>query len=390
VEGAPADGDLAALGSRLAALEGRVAALDARVAELEGAGGEFRRVLNRLGEALSATHDRPAMVGAVLETSALYLRAAAAAFFRIVPGRDVLRVTTTCGDVGGMGTAEVAAGEGVAGRAAAGGEVVRWPDPDAPDPAAVAGPAPGEPQPPPPAAATAIAVPVRVGGRPYGVLAVYGRRSGEPFSAQDVESLETLVRQVEPAIENTYLYEEAKRLSITDGLTSLWNRREFDLRMRQEHQRGVRFGEPFSIVLLDLDHFKDVNDRHGHQVGDAVLIEVARRLISSIREVDVVARIGGEEFGLILPNTPVEGALHLAAKVRAIVGGQPVETDGLSLPLTVSAGVASFPDHGRTPAELYGAADAALYRAKAGGRDRVEPASAAGSQRGPQASQGGA
>src|SRR4029077_5646301 len=112
------------------------------------------------------------------------------------------------------------------------------------------------------------------------------------------------------------------RLSITDGLTGLWNRRLFDLRINEELQRAVRFQEPFGLLLIDLDHFKRVHARFGHQAGDAVLVELARRLTDATREVDVVTRFGGEEFALILPKTPVQGTMRLAAKVREVVGGE--------------------------------------------------------------------
>lgn len=345
-----------------------MADLDARLRQVEQAGSEFRETLNRLGDALVDTHDRQAIVTAVLDSGALYLQATAGAFYLVATGRDVLRPTAYCGraDAGQVG--EMAIGEGVAGRAALTGSVVVWPGDDL----ALTGPSPAEPR---PLSQTALAVPVRVRGRSYGVLALYGRSVPTPFSRADVETLAALVRQVEPAIENTYLYEEAQRLAITDGLTSLWNRRQFDLRTRSELQRAQRFGDPFAMVLVDIDEFKGVNDELGHQAGDSVLLEVARRLVSSVRDVDVVARVGGEEFGLVLPNTPLEGAVRLAERVRTAVGAEPFEVGGRSLAVTISAGIATWPEHGSTGPELYAAADAALYRAKAAGRNQVASAS---------------
>jgi len=190
--------------------------------------------------------------------------------------------------------------------------------------------------------------------------------------------LQSLMHQAETAIENTFLYEEATRLSITDGLTGLWNRRLFDLRMNEELQRAIRFQEPFGLMLVDLDHFKDVNDRYGHQAGDAVLVELARRLTDATREVDVVTRFGGEEFALILPKTPVQGTLRLAEKVREVVSNEPFATGNASIPVTVSVGAAGYPDHGLSTADLLAAADAALYRAKENGRNRVEEAESGG------------
>lgn len=351
--------------ARMEAFDERVQHLEARVRELEQSGSEFRRALNRLGDALAATHDRPAMVNAVLETCALYVGASAAVFYGALGGVNRLKALDTYGRVPDPpDLAELPFGEGVAGIAAASEEVVVFPGESA------ATLSPDEPR-----AAAAIALPIRSGNRPFGVLALYGRTSNRPFTAEDVDALAALTRHVETAIENSFLFEEATRLSITDGLTSLWNRRQFDLRLEAERQRGVRFTEPFSVVLIDLDQLKTVNDTYGHPAGDALLIEVAHRLMSGIRDVDLVARFGGDEFGLILPSTGIAGALRVAEKVRGLIAGDPVDVgNGTAVAASGSIGVASFPEHGSTGRKLVAAADAALYRAKAAGGDRVEHA----------------
>ena len=365
--------------ARLEGLDARMRELEARVRELEQAGSEFRRALNRLGDALGAAHDRPAMLRAVLETCALYLRASAGVFYGSVAGSSRLRPLATSAHhrpVEQLG--ELPRGEGVAGTAAATGAVVVWPGltgvRPSPEELSIASAAESQAAWP----TTAVAVPIRSGGRNFGVLALYGRSVDRPFTDDDVESLGALARQVETAIENTFLYEEATRLSITDGLTSLWNRRHFDLSLAGEVQRGIRFGSPFSVVLLDLDRFKPINDQFGHQVGDAALVEVAHRLTSAIRDVDLVARVGGDEFGLILPNTGLAGALRLADKVLGVLRSSPMEFDGRVIDLAASAGVASYPEHGRNGRELVAAADAALYRAKRGGGGRAEHAKVVG------------
>jgi diguanylate cyclase (GGDEF)-like protein len=255
----------------------------------------------------------------------------------------------------------VAVGEGVAGEAARSSEVVVA-SPQLP-------PAAAEPV---AAGASSVALPVRSGARPFGVLALYGIPGGRALSRSEVEALHSLASQAATAIENTFLYEEAARLSITDGLTGLWNRRQFDLRAVGEVQRAVRFSESFGVVMVDLDRFKAINDTHGHQTGDAVLVELARRLTEATRDVDLVARFGGEEFILLLPNTTSAGARTVGEKVRERIGDEPFMVDDLALDVTVSVGVASYPEHGSTVKELVAAADGALYRAKAGGRDRVE------------------
>ena len=219
-------------------------------------------------------------------------------------------------------------------------------------------------------------MPVRSGtsGNPFGVLAYYGRGTSRPYDADDVAMLSALVRQAEIAIDSSFLYDEATRLSLTDGLTGLWNRRHLALRIEAELSRAVRFGEPFSVLFCDLDGFKPVNDTLGHQAGDTVLIETARRLTDATREVDIVARPGGDEFTLLLPRTGLAGALRLADKIRTAIGGRPFDLDGTPVGVSVSVGVAAYPEHGSSGKELLAAADGALYRAKAGGRNRVEHA----------------
>ena len=313
----------------------------------------LRRAIASLGDALASTHDRHAILRVVLDTARLIARAEEARYWT-VGGRRLQAV----------GTNQVLApGSGLAGKVA---------ERDA----GAIGPS-GDAEPP---ARTAMAVPLHLQGRLAGVLAVYGR--DERFTPDELETLRTFARQAEAAIDNAYLHEEAARLAITDGLTGVWNRRYFDLRAAEELEAAVRFGEPFSLVLLDLDDFKKVNDTRGHQTGDAVLVELSRRLSSITREVDLVARYGGEEFALVLPRTDAAGARLLADKVCDAVRAEPFPADGEPLCLTVSGGVATYPDHGRSIKALVAAADAALYRAKADGKNRVEGAVEPGSPEG--------
>ena len=357
---APADPELAELADAFNQMLGRIRE---QRKELEERDASFRSALNRLGDALTVTHDRAGINSAVLETSALSVGADCGVFYAVVPAGGVLRPMSwyACD----AEKSELSAGEGVAGTAAVADDVVQCPG-DA------------ELAPAEPSASAAVAIPLRRGNRAIGVLALYARGAEQAFTDDDMRLLQSLVRQAETAIENTFLYEEATRLSITDGLTGLWNRRLFDLRINEELQRAIRFQEPFGLLLVDLDHFKAVNDHYGHQAGDAVLVEVARRLTDATREVDVVTRFGGEEFALILPKTPVQGTMRLAAKVREVVAAEPFAAGAASIPVTASVGAAAYPDHGLSGADLLAAADAALYRAKANGRDRVEEAEPGG------------
>nr|MDQ3384592.1 GGDEF domain-containing protein [Actinomycetota bacterium] len=205
-------------------------------------------------------------------------------------------------------------------------------------------------------------------------LAAYRTSSRVPFSASDLDDLVAFAHQAETAIDNTFLYEETRRLSLTDGLTTVWNRRQFDLRCVQELERATRFGEPFAVVICDLDDFKSVNDRFHHPGGDAVLVEFARRLVATTREVDFVGRYGGEEFVLILPRTDCSGAAVVAETTRRATAEQPFDTGNGMASVTVSIGFACHPEHGSSPQQLVDAADAALFEAKAAGKNRVRTA----------------
>jgi diguanylate cyclase (GGDEF)-like protein len=163
-----------------------------------------------------------------------------------------------------------------------------------------------------------------------------------------------------------------EKLSIEDGLTRLFNHRYFDEQMRREFHRAVRYADPLSLLMIDLDHFKRVNDRHGHPFGDHVLREAAQRVRQNVRDSDVCARYGGEEFAVILPRTPLHGALRVATRIveafRArpfVEESPPAALDVRSEVVTTSVGVASFPaPQIADPRGLVKTADSALYRAK--------------------------
>jgi len=159
--------------------------------------------------------------------------------------------------------------------------------------------------------------------------------------------------------------------ALRDPLTGLYNRRYLDDALERELVRAQREGYPLSVVLLDLDHFKDLNDAHGHPAGDAVLVSLAKALREQVRAGDLACRWGGEEFLLLLPNMPVTAAAGRVDKLRTRFGESSIEFGGKSMSATLSAGVAAFPEHGAKPADLIDAADAALYWAKSEGRNRV-------------------
>lgn len=186
---------------------------------------------------------------------------------------------------------------------------------------------------------------------------------------QDADALkQQLVAQIQRVDE---LNRQLSEMATTDALTGLNNRRMFDHSLQLELAIVERRETPLSLLVLDVDHFKRINDTHGHEVGDTVLVAIAQVLSGCARVIDIVARVGGEEFAVILPNTDTPGALEVAERMRTAVA----QATWLAQPATISIGVATL-----QPAEdassLYARADAALYAAKAAGRNRVELAPA--------------
>lgn len=161
-------------------------------------------------------------------------------------------------------------------------------------------------------------------------------------------------------------------LAVKDELTGLYNYRYLHNRMGEEFKRADRYREPLACIMVDIDHFKEVNDRYGHDAGDAVLREVAARLNKAVREIDVVTRYGGEEFLLVLPSTNFAGALSVADRVWRAIGSQRFMLERKELQLTVSVGVAVFPSRDiKSKDSLIKAADRAMYQSKNEGRDRI-------------------
>ncbi len=205
---------------------------------------------------------------------------------------------------------------------------------------------------------------------PQGTLSVF-LDSDRAVEMQTKSDLSLLSRILSSALNNIEMYETVRNLSNIDGLTGLYNRRY--LQERIEHMTGeaARSGIPLSVIMLDIDHFKKVNDRYGHKAGDDVIRFLSRVVKNSIRKVDIAARYGGEEFFILLHNTTHDGALKVAEKIREIVEGAVVPADGNQINITSSFGVSSYPDLAQNAGDLVKTADDALYESKESGRNRV-------------------
>jgi diguanylate cyclase (GGDEF)-like protein len=304
--------EFAELGS---ALNDMAAQLEARLAELEAERRRVRGALARLGEALAATHDANELLRIVAATAA---EATSARGSRIV---------------------------------AADGSVVASGDADGD----------GE----------RLFIPLSASGERFGTLELVG----DSFSREQRMNAASLAAHAVVALENARLHGMVERQALVDGLTGLANRRAAAEALHAEAARAGRLETPLSVVLADLDGFKDVNDAHGHAVGDAVLRTFAEVLRETLRDSDVAGRWGGEEFLLLLPGADEDGAAQLAERVR--IGLAARNVPGLpGLRVTASFGVAEYAGETNTE-QLVAAADSALYRAKRAGKDRVERAARA-------------
>ncbi|GLY03354.1 hypothetical protein Acsp01_37330 [Actinoplanes sp. NBRC 101535] len=354
--------------------------LQSYVQALTASRDQLRRHLAILGDTLSSTHDLDRILPVILRTAMTATGARAGLILLADPGDG--RLAARCGagltgewDVGGTELTQrrLVPGRGVLGTVAATGAPMRGPG----------GPAGDEP-----ACESYLAVPIcappssdpllaEIEPEPgvLGVLALYDRLGGPDFDDADMRTLRTFAGQAGVAVNNVRVHEEAQRLSLTDPLTGLWNYRYLREVLRREVERANRFGRMLTVLVLDLDHFKEVNDTYGHAAGDLVLGEFARRIRVGLREVDVAFRQGGEEFVVLLPETDAYGGVIVAERLGAAVRDWPVPVDPRRpdlddrISITVSIGVAVFPEHGSTAQEVLEVADEALYAAKNSGRD---------------------
>jgi len=213
-----------------------------------------------------------------------------------------------------------------------------------------------------------MCIPLVSFGQTLGVLELDSDRAGA-FNLSDTQALESVADICATAIQNAHYVERVKQLAYLDGLTGIFNRRFFELRIAEEIERARRFGTGLGVIMIDIDQFKRLNDEFGHLLGDEVLRQVSSLFHQQLRKIDVVCRYGGEEFAILLSQTGPQHSLAVAEKLRRMV--ETWQFPGVPRSVTISAGTANFPEHGTTRDELVKAADAGLYAAKQGGRNRV-------------------
>jgi diguanylate cyclase (GGDEF)-like protein len=213
-----------------------------------------------------------------------------------------------------------------------------------------------------------MSIPLVSFGQTLGVLALDSECAGT-FQSNDTQPLESVADICANAIQNAHYVERVKQLAYLDGLTGIFNRRYFELRMAEEIERARRYDSGMGVIMIDIDQFKHLNDEFGHLLGDEVLRQVSSILHQQLRKIDVVCRYGGEEFAILLSQTSLEHSLAVAEKLRRMV--ESWQFPGVPRPVTISAGTANYPDHGTTRDDLMKAADAGLYAAKQSGRNRV-------------------
>ncbi len=213
-----------------------------------------------------------------------------------------------------------------------------------------------------------MSIPLISFGQTLGVLMLHSTER-HAFRESELESLESVADICASSIQNAHYVERIRQLSYLDGLTGIFNRRFFELRILEEIERARRSARGMAVVMVDIDQVKKLNDELGHLLGDEVLRQVSSLFHQQLRKIDVVCRYGGEEFAILLTQTNAQHALGVAEKLRRLVEGW--QFPGVPRMVTLSAGVAAFPDHGTTRDDLIRAADTGLYAAKQSGRNQV-------------------
>ncbi len=310
--------------------------------------------LYETGRALNSTLDGAAIYSLILNIVEMDLAPDVSALF-MLESQEQLRLQAHKGlDDDKAADLEIALGQGIIGKAAAAKEPISISDASRKWHMDFA-----------PGIRSAMVVPLCVGEKLIGVVMV-GRKASYAYGYENVRFLESLGSQAAISIQNAWLYRQTKEWASKDALTGIYNYRYFTERLDSEWDRALRYEKPLSLIMIDLDLFKKVNDSYGHICGDEVLREVARLLESQTRQTDITARYGGEEFGIILPETHYQDAYKVGEKLRKAVCDAKFtgRSDNINIKLTISLGVANYPSTANTKTELIYQADQALYTAK--------------------------
>ena len=214
---------------------------------------------------------------------------------------------------------------------------------------------------------------IMIGGEVKGIIHLDSAEK-DVFDREDLAFVQLLAKEISIAMERSFLYSQIRDISVRDGLTGCFNRRKFDIDIVVEVATSKRYKKPLSLLMVDIDWFKNYNDFHGHPKGDALLRNLVNVLTCHVRPSDTVYRYGGEEFAILLPNADKQEASSVTVRVQKAIGQEQFEGEGQSQPggkVTLSIGVATFPADANNKDGLIEAADSALYRAKQSGRNRV-------------------
>jgi diguanylate cyclase (GGDEF)-like protein len=220
-------------------------------------------------------------------------------------------------------------------------------------------------------------MPVRFQQKIEGMVVAFRKGTSLTFDRMDLGTARFISEQIHLSFENSIKYQDAQRLVFIDDLSGLFNTRYLDLTLQTELKRAKRFKKHLSLLFMDIDHFKDINDQHGHLVGSKVLIESAKVLKQCVRDIDIVVRYGGDEFIMILIETDRDGAVKAAERVRSSIENHSFKAkDDLVIGLTCCVGIATFPDDADNKTDLIHLADQAMYRGKQTTRNVVYAATA--------------
>jgi diguanylate cyclase (GGDEF)-like protein len=328
--------------------------------------------ISELTKSISPLRDYETLLRAILDVSAKLLKAEQGSLMLIDQKTDALLLEAKKGMIDGVAEKiRINPGEGIAGKVAQSGEAILVENVEE-DPRIQQRNRQHY------KSRSFISIPLKIDGRVIGVLNLSDKATGEEFNKEDLNVIQSFAAHAAIVMERHIFInktEELKKLTITDPLTGLLNRRYLHERLRDELARSERHSHNFSLLMLDIDGFKNCNDTLGHPVGDKILKTVADTLLNAVRSIDIVARYGGDEFVVILPETVNSVAVDIAERIRNNMSQKMVHTNGdfpQTHTLTTSIGIASYPEHGETVEQLLANVDKALYYAKNRGKNRVE------------------